>query len=114
MLWLIVGANVLVFIQQAVLSESAGERFLFVYGMIPRRLADPGWANHLGFPPGAALSFGRISDPLPQTGDGHEWHCVEMAGRGRTGGLLKFTVLPDCGFPKAPVRFVNGSGRFPR
>jgi hypothetical protein len=38
---------------------------------------------------------GRIYDPLPQTEGGHEWRCVEVAGRARTGKLLKSTAFPD-------------------
>lgn len=57
MLWLIIAACVVVFLHEVILPPLHQERFLYLFGFIPRRLVDPRWAEKVGFPPGASLTI---------------------------------------------------------
>jgi membrane associated rhomboid family serine protease len=55
--WALVAANVAVFVWQAGLGEEGVRQLFFLFGLVPARLSDPGWAAQVGFPPGGALSL---------------------------------------------------------
>jgi membrane associated rhomboid family serine protease len=56
MVWTIISACVVVFLQELTLPAALQERFFYVFGFVPRRLVDPRWAYAVGFPPGAGTS----------------------------------------------------------
>jgi membrane associated rhomboid family serine protease len=55
--WAIVAANVLVFLYQLTLSQEGTLQLFYLFGIVPARITQPGWAASVGFPGGAALSF---------------------------------------------------------
>jgi len=55
--YLLIGVNVVLFLRQAALPDPAQLEYLHVFGVVPRRLLQPAWAERVGFPPGAALSL---------------------------------------------------------
>jgi len=53
----LIGANVLVFLFQTSLPPQAEEAFIYLYGLVPARYTDPGWALRVGLPPDDYLPF---------------------------------------------------------
>jgi membrane associated rhomboid family serine protease len=53
MVWLIIIVCSLVFFQELLLPPVLLERFVYLLGLVPRRLTDPYWAHRVGFPPGS-------------------------------------------------------------
>ncbi len=52
MVWLLILTCVLAFLQEIALPAPLLERFIYLFGFVPRRLTDPLWAQRAGFPPG--------------------------------------------------------------
>jgi len=57
MVWLIILVCTAVFFYEVFLPPFFQERFVYLFGFIPRRLVDPHWAERHGFPPGALASI---------------------------------------------------------
>lgn len=57
MVWVIIIACVLVFLQELMIPPRYQERFFMLLGFVPRRLTDPLWAYQVGFPPGAVTTI---------------------------------------------------------
>src|SRR5690606_25411660 len=55
--WAILILNVLIFLWQWTLPEPSVRQLLYLFGLVPARLADPAWAAAVGLPPGGWLSF---------------------------------------------------------
>jgi len=50
MMWIIILANVLVFAVQLAMPQRELTRFIYIFGMVPRRFSHPEWAQWVGFP----------------------------------------------------------------
>ena len=50
MTWLLIIANVLVFLLEITMSPPAVERFFYLFGIVPARFTHPDWAQWVGFP----------------------------------------------------------------
>ena len=55
--WAIIALNLAIFAGQLTLSEPGVRRLFFLFGIVPARLSDPGWAAATGLPPGGLLTL---------------------------------------------------------
>jgi len=55
--WALIAVNTFIFVYQLKLPPAELERITFLYGLVPRRYSDPGWAAQVGFPRDLYLSF---------------------------------------------------------
>jgi membrane associated rhomboid family serine protease len=55
--WILIGANVLVFLYQLALPNPVQQQLIYVFGIVPARFTHPGWASSVGFPPESLWPF---------------------------------------------------------
>ena len=48
--WALVAVNVYVFIRELALPPDSTEQFIYLFGLVPARFTQPGWAARVGFP----------------------------------------------------------------
>ncbi len=57
MTWVIILICVFAFLHEVALPAPLLERFIYLFGFVPRRLMDPQWALAVGYPPGATATL---------------------------------------------------------
>ena len=48
--WTLIAANIVVFIYELKVPRDLTEQFIYLFGLVPARFTDPGWAATVGFP----------------------------------------------------------------
>ena len=55
--WLVIAANIAVFVYQLTLPEDHLDQMVYLFGIVPRRFTHPWWAAEVGFPTGVYWPF---------------------------------------------------------